>query len=125
MNRVTEFPRDELCDYMITFDKAYRQRFGKSAWAGYEDEIADFGTWDTPVHDALYPGWHDEGYLEVCMMNLWEKYRYGRGKSRIEEAEWRRLCEGLFPAYLRLPSIAQENVADGMTPPNVCMFRDT
>lgn len=122
VNRVTEYPRDELCDYMITFNKAYARRFGKSAWAGYEDEIAEFGTWDAPVHDDLYSGWHDEGYLEVCMMNLWEKYRYGRGKSRITEAEWRRLCEGFFAGYMPIPPHVRKAVADGMSPPAVCLF---
>lgn len=38
--------------------------------------------------------WHDPEYLRVCMANLYEKHKYGIGKSRITDEEWRRLLDG-------------------------------
>ena len=42
----------------------------------------------------IFDGWHNKEYLRVCMANLYEKYKFGRGKSRITETEWQRLLEG-------------------------------
>ena len=42
----------------------------------------------------IFNGWHNKEYLRVCYANLFEKYKFGRGKSRITEAEWQRLLEG-------------------------------
>ncbi len=38
--------------------------------------------------------WHNKEYLRVCMANLYEKHRFGIGKSRITDEEWQRLCDG-------------------------------
>ena len=45
-------------------------------------------------HYELLPYLPDKEYLRVCMANLYEKYKYGRGKSRITKAEWQRLLDG-------------------------------
>ena len=42
----------------------------------------------------IFNGWHNKEYLRVCMSNLFEKYKFGRGKSRITETEWQRLLDG-------------------------------
>ena len=41
-----------------------------------------------------FENWHNKEYLRVCYANLFEKYKFGRGKSRITETEWQRLLEG-------------------------------
>ena len=46
------------------------------------------------IDTDIFNGWHNKEYLRVCMSNLFEKYKFGRGKSRITEAEWQRLLEG-------------------------------
>ena len=46
------------------------------------------------IDTDIFNGWHNKEYLRVCMANLYEKYKFGRGKSRITETEWRRLLEG-------------------------------
>ena len=46
------------------------------------------------IDSDIFNGWHDKEYLRVCMSNLFEKYRFGRGKSRITKAEWQRLSDG-------------------------------
>lgn len=46
------------------------------------------------IQGNIFNGWHNKEYLRVCYANLFEKYKYGRGKSRITEAEWQRLLDG-------------------------------
>ena len=46
------------------------------------------------IDTDIFNGWHNKEYLRVCYSNLYEKYKFGRGKSRITETEWQRLLEG-------------------------------
>ncbi len=46
------------------------------------------------IKKDIFKEWHDKRYLRVCFANLYEKYMFGRGKSRITEGEWERLAEG-------------------------------
>lgn len=46
------------------------------------------------IQGNIFNGWHNKEYLRVCVCNLFEKYKYGRGKSRITEIEWQRLLDG-------------------------------
>lgn len=46
------------------------------------------------IDTDIFNGWHDKEYLRVCYANLFEKYKFGRGKSRITETEWQRLLDG-------------------------------
>lgn len=42
----------------------------------------------------IFNGWHNKEYLRVCYANLYEKWKFGKGKSRITDEEWQRLCDG-------------------------------
>ena len=46
------------------------------------------------MQGGIFNGWHNKEYLRVCYSNLYEKYKFGRGKSRITETEWQRLLDG-------------------------------
>lgn len=46
------------------------------------------------VHRDVFIGWHDMGYLKVCMVNLWEKYYYADGKSSLTHEDWVLLASG-------------------------------
>ena len=46
------------------------------------------------IDTDIFNGWHNKEYLRVCYSNLYEKYKFGRGKSRITETEWQRLLGG-------------------------------
>lgn len=43
---------------------------------------------------GVFRGWHNKEYLRVCMANLYEKYRFGVGKSKISQEEWDRVLKG-------------------------------
>lgn len=44
------------------------------------------------VLDNLYANWHNKEYLRICFANLFEKYKYGIGTSKISEYDWQNLC---------------------------------
>lgn len=41
-----------------------------------------------------FENWHNKEYLRVCVCNLFEKYKFGRGKSRISQEEWDKILQG-------------------------------
>ena len=91
INRVMEYPRNDLAQYFILYDKEYYKRYG--TWLKHWNEICQFN--DGVVSGKpLFDGWHDKEYLRVCMANLYEKHRFGVGKSRITDDEWAVLVEG-------------------------------
>ena len=57
------------------------------------DEFASFAE-DHTTHIDVFKGWHDKDYLRVCVANLYEKYYYGVGKSKISQQEWDRVLLG-------------------------------
>ena len=93
INRVMDYPKGELYSYFLEYAVAYQQRYGDRV-PKQADEFRDFAR--DPRGFCLTPfvGWHDKAYLRVCMANLYEKHVYGRGSSRISDAEWERLLEG-------------------------------
>ena len=92
INRVMEYPRADLYSYFLGYAVEYQQR--------NDDRIPkcaeEFRAFKDEPHfpDHPFEGWHDKEYLRVCMANLYEKHVYGRGKSRITDAEWFELTVG-------------------------------
>lgn len=91
VNKVTAYPKDHLATYFNTYATIYYERYNKHIQQKYVDEFTAFGE---IVQDTLFEGWHDEGYLKICMTNLYEKHAYAEGKSRITDEEWSRLLLG-------------------------------
>jgi uncharacterized protein (TIGR02328 family) len=94
INRVMEYPKNDLAQYFIRYEVLYQNRYGD--WlTKHLYEFAEFD--DTPAGQrskGCFDGWHNKKYLRVCMANLYEKHFFGIGKSRITDEEWQRLCEG-------------------------------
>lgn len=42
--------------------------------------------------ENIYTDWHNKEYLRICFANLFEKYKYGIGASKISEYDWQNLC---------------------------------
>lgn len=93
INKVMEYPKDHLMYYWERYRLCYWARFGKNL-AEYDIEFADFGNPSKCDQYECFNAWHDRTYLEICMVNLYEKHKYGVGKSRISEKEWKTLLEG-------------------------------
>ena len=94
INRVTLYPKMELARYFALYYKLYRQRYGKDVKLNIFAEFMAFPQPDDFLEGPVFDGWHDNGYLRVCMANLFEKHHYGRGASRITDEEWQRLLDG-------------------------------
>ncbi len=98
INRVMQYPKDELSQYFWQYACEYYKRYGKSL----QKQIEEFNMFSLGTKMAqrpfemtyLFLGWHNKEYLRVCMANLYEKHFFGIGKSRITDEEWQWLCEG-------------------------------
>lgn len=98
INRVMEYPRDDLYTYFLIYAGAYEQRFGKPVSDKLRKEFYDFAMVgrDAPpplVYNPFF-GWHDKQYLRICMANLVEKSTYAMGKNAISPADLARLYNG-------------------------------
>ena len=96
INSVMEYPRTDLYSYFLEYAVEYQRR-NEDRVPKCTEEFYDFADYDGDISAILtapFPGWHDKAYLRVCMANLYEKYVFGRGKSRITGKEWSRLREG-------------------------------
>ena len=93
INRVMEYPKNDLVRYFVYYEAVYHSRYGK--WLNQSKEFINFD--DTPLDErskGCFDGWHNKEYLRVCVCNLFEKYRFGIGKSRITDEEWQVLLDG-------------------------------
>jgi hypothetical protein len=93
INRVTNYKPSELTSYFLIYISEYRFRYRKSVSQEIIDEFWNFGNKGELTPDP-FKYWHNENYLRVCMANLYEKYHFGLGKSRVTIEEWKRLLEG-------------------------------
>ena len=94
INRVMEYPKSELVQYYIEYELRYMQRYGKhpTQVAKYWNEFRNFN--DAKTGKKYLDDWHNKEYLRVCVCNLYEKYHFGVGKSKISQAEWDRVLQG-------------------------------
>lgn len=93
INRVMEYPKSDLWLYFIKYDREYKRRYDKIIKNETYFEFANFidESWDLR---CPFPNWHNKEYLRVCVCNLYEKYHFGVGKSKISQAEWDKVLQG-------------------------------
>ena len=89
INRVMEYPKDDLTGYATLYAIEYENRYGKKIAL---KEFIQFS--DGLAHTPPFEGWHNKEYLRVCYANLYEKHKFGVGKSRITDEEWQILLDG-------------------------------
>ena len=94
INMVMEYPKNDFARYFLHYEAIYHKRYGKWLTKQWE-EIKAFD--DTPIDKrskGIFAGWHNKEYLRVCVCNLYEKYRFGVGKSKISQEEWEKVLQG-------------------------------
>lgn len=94
INRVMNYERSELVRYYLNYEAVYYKRYGKWINQKYWQEFKAFDEYEADKYTDYAYGWHNKEYLRVCMANLYEKYRFGIGKSRITDSEWHTLIKG-------------------------------
>lgn len=93
INQVMLYPKNDLVRYFVYYEAVYHKRYGK--WLKQSKEFLNFD--DTTLNErskGCFNGWHDKDYLRVCVCNLYEKYKFGVGKSKISQEEWDRVLQG-------------------------------
>ena len=91
INKVMEYSKRDLVAYFLEYEARYHQRYGK--WLNrYRGEFIRF--YDDSEKLTGYDDWHNKEYLRVCVCNLFEKYHFGVGKSKISQEEWDRVLQG-------------------------------
>jgi hypothetical protein len=96
INKVMEYPKNDFARYFVHYEAIYHERYGR--WLPKQwEEFKAFD--DTPLDErskGIFTGWHNKEYLRVCVCNLYEKYHFGVGKSKISQAEWDRILQGYY-----------------------------
>ena len=90
INRAMNYPKDDLYGYFLCYALEYQKRYEKLP--SQTDEFRDFG--DHKFTNKPFEYWHDKKYLRVCMANLYEKYHFGLGKTRLTDQEWLHIIDG-------------------------------
>lgn len=93
INKVMEYEKADLSRYFISYEALYHKRYGK--WLQkYAEEFVTFAEQEPDKKEYFSDGWHNKEYLRVCVCNLYEKYHFGVGKSKISQAEWDKVLQG-------------------------------
>lgn len=94
INRVMEYPKNDLVRYFVYYEALYHERYGKWLPKQWEEFKAFDDTPPDKRSKGVFMGWHTKEYLRVCVCNLYEKYRFGVGKSKISQEEWEKVLQG-------------------------------
>lgn len=92
INKVMEYPKNNLVAYFVYYEALYHKRYGE--WLNKQwEEFKAFNN-SSDISRNIFEDWHNKEYLRVCVCNLYEKYRFGVGKSKISQEEWNRVLQG-------------------------------
>lgn len=91
VNRIMEYPIDDFLTYCLMVAREMEHRGFRMT----NESACRLGALGTYRYvDKPFAGWHNYEYLRVCVCNLYEKYHFGVGKSKITKAEWDRILQG-------------------------------
>ena len=94
INKAMEYPKGDISTYFLIYEKEYVKRYDKRH-DKYITEFMEFCDYLITIKTSeIFIGWHNKEYLRVCVCNLYEKYRFGVGKSKISQDEWDRILQG-------------------------------
>ena len=81
VNKVLDYPREHFISYALYVRQEMTRRGYRtmnSVWDKiYCTRETDFGEMEFIPLEDLFPGWHNDRYLEQCYFNLEEKYDCG------------------------------------------------
>ena len=105
VNKVTEYPLEDFWIYCEDIACEMKKRKMVVKEDTFEKILENLYDWkgvffmspsrfQNARFCGVFRGWHNKEYLRVCMANLYEKYRFGVGKSKISQEEWDRVLKG-------------------------------
>ena len=81
VNKVCDYPREHFISYALYVRQEMTRRGYRtmdSVWNKiYCTRESDYGEMEIIPLEDLFPGWHNDRYLEQCYFNLEEKYDCG------------------------------------------------
>lgn len=92
VNRITEYPFDDFATYTAKVKEELLRR-GIGITTNSVSKVF-FKSWNYLYDKPIFECWHNKEYLRVCYANLYEKHKFGIGKSRITDEEWQVLLDG-------------------------------
>ncbi len=92
INKVMEYPKQDLGGYFLAYREEYQKRYNKDVSSKTNEEFYEFC--EGHSNKNIFSDWHNKEYLRVCVCNLYEKYHFGVGKSKITQTEWNRILQG-------------------------------
>ena len=95
VNKVCDYPREHFISYALYVRQEMTRR-GYRTMDSVWDKInctreTDFGEMEFVPLEDLFPGWHNDRYLEQCYFNLEEKYDCGG----VDE-EWFKKVQNIY-----------------------------
>ena len=102
VNRIMDYNIEEFRSYCNIVMKALKKRnytVTKSSIEKLHIYIGFVPTYDINgelIEEIVFNGWHDKTYLDVCYYNLFEKYYYAKGNSKIGAVEWHILLQKYY-----------------------------
>ena len=95
VNKVLDYPREHFISYAFWVRQEMTRRGYRtmeSVWNKiYCTRETDYGEMEIIPLEDLFPGWHNDRYLEQCYFNLEEKYDCGG----VDE-EWFRKVQNIY-----------------------------
>lgn len=95
VNKVLDYPREHFISYALYVRQEMTRRGYRtmeSVWNKiYCTRESDYGEIEIVPLEDLFPGWHNDRYLEQCYFNLEEKYDCGG----VDE-EWFKKVQNIY-----------------------------
>lgn len=93
INKVMEYPKSHLTKYFEVYAQEYKKRYDKEIDISYLYEFVEFSRYEEKPNKP-FNEWHNNEYLRCNMANLYEKWKFASGNSRITDNEWEILLLG-------------------------------
>ena len=95
VNKILDYPREHFISYALYVRQEMTRRGYRtmeSVWNKiYCTRESDYGELEIVPLEDLFPGWHNDRYLEQCYFNLEEKYDCGG----VDE-EWFKKVQNIY-----------------------------
>lgn len=97
VNRIMDYPINEFNTYCNLVVRAMLKRGYNVSSQSIEklEEYIDFRVESVDENERIFKDWHDNTYMEVCYYNLYEKWHYAKGNSKLTNDEWGEFCVGV------------------------------
>lgn len=93
VNLALDYPKSHLTEYFKIYYSEYERRYNKKINKKFLDEFIEFAD-SGFTENNIFKNWHNKEYLRICMANLYEKYAYAVGKTKITDKDWNTLILG-------------------------------